>query len=190
MPSSNPHPAPKTSASPAVTVREATPADHQAIHDVIVAAYSEYAAVLSPPAFDRYLADVADVDAHARKGRLIVAERAGTIVGSVSFFDEARAEGFDWPEGWAGLRALAVDPTERRQGVGGALMRACRERAVAVGAPVLCLHTGELMTAAIAMYEAMGFRRASEFDFEGGSYLRLGETVARKVRVIAYRLDL
>jgi predicted N-acetyltransferase YhbS len=190
MRSSNPHETAETSPSPAVTVREAAPADHPAIHDVIVAAYGEYAAVLPPPIFDRYLADVADVSAHARTGRLFVAERAGTIVGSVSFFDEARAEGFDWPPGWAGLRALGVDPAARGLGVGRALMRASHGRALALGAPVLCLHTGEFMTAAIAMYEAMGFRRVPEFDFEGGSYLRIGDAAERKVMVIAYRLDL
>jgi ribosomal protein S18 acetylase RimI-like enzyme len=63
-------------------------------------------------------------------------------------------------------------------------MDACLERALAARAPVLCLHTAAFMTAAVAIYEAMGFRRAPAFDFEvpaGG---------APPVAVIAYRLDL
>jgi hypothetical protein len=52
----------------------------------------------------------------------------------------------------------------------------------------LCLHTVTFMTAAVAMYEAMGFQRAPSFDFEGVRSLNLKSD--RRVMVIAYRLDL
>jgi ribosomal protein S18 acetylase RimI-like enzyme len=64
-------------------------------------------------------------------------------------------------------------------------MDACLERARAAGAPVLCLHTAAFMTAAVALYEAMGFRRAPAYDFDvpaGGG--------APPVAILAYRLDL
>jgi hypothetical protein len=64
-------------------------------------------------------------------------------------------------------------------------MGACLERALAVRAPVLCLHTAAFMTAAVAIYEAMGFRRAPSFDFDipaGGGTPPVG--------ILAYRLDL
>jgi hypothetical protein len=53
---------------------------------------------------------------------------------------------------------------------------------------VLGLHTAAFMPAAVAMYEAMGFRRAPSFDFEATSHLRLQDT--EPVRILAYRLDL
>src|SRR6266508_341930 len=135
-----------------LSVRDAQPSDHPAIHDVLLA------------------------------------EHAGRAVGTVTFYDDAAAEGIGWPTGWAGVRALGVDPTVRGRGIGQALMRVCLQRARAAGAAVLCLHTAEFMTTAVAMYLAMGFRRVPSFDFDAASHLRL--VGARPVRVIAFRLDL
>jgi hypothetical protein len=67
-------------------------------------------------------------------------------------------------------------------------MQACLERARAAGAAVLCLHTADFMTAAVAMYLGMGFRRVPSFDFDAPGHLRPGS--GRPVRVIAFRLDL
>lgn len=171
----------------AVAVRDARPSDHPGITGVIEAAYREYAQMLPPAIFDGYLEDLLDLDARARVGRHIVAEHAGRIVGAVTYYGDAHAEGLGWPSGWAGLRALGVDPAARGLGIGKALMLTCVERARAAGAPVLCLHTAEFMTAAVAMYEAMGFRRAPAFDFEAADQ---GGPDVEPVRIIAYRLDL
>jgi hypothetical protein len=67
-------------------------------------------------------------------------------------------------------------------------MEACRRRAEAAGAEVLCLHTDRFMTAAVAIYTAMGFRRAPAFDFDATSRFALGGV--RPVPVLGYRLDL
>jgi predicted N-acetyltransferase YhbS len=157
------------------------------VRGVLQAAYQEYASVLPPAAFDRYLADLLDLDSRSRTGRLLVAEHGGRVVGTVTYYDDAAAEGVGWPSGWAGLRALGVDPTLRRLGIGHALMAACLERARAAGAAVLCLHTAEFMTAAVAMYLGMGFRRVPSFDFDATSHRRVD---GRPIRVIAFRLDL
>jgi GNAT superfamily N-acetyltransferase len=169
-------------------VRDAQTSDHPAIHDVLLAAYREYAAALPPEIFDGYLADILDLDGRAQTGRLIVAEHAGRAVGTVTYYDDAAAEGVGWPTGWAGVRALGVDPAVRGRGIGRALMGVCLERARAAGAAVLCLHTAEFMMTAVAMYLAMGFRRVPSFDFDAAGHLRLEG--ARPVRVIAFRLDL
>jgi predicted N-acetyltransferase YhbS len=171
-----------------VSVRDATPSDAEAIREVIGAAYREYAAVLPPVVFDGYLADLLDLDARVGDSRLLVAERAGRIVGTVTFFEDAAREGLGWPSGWAGLRALAVDPGARGLGIGRTLMEACRDRAVAAGATVLCLHTASFMAAAVAIYREMGFERVPEFDFSPTR--RLGVEVDTDVKVIAFRLDL
>jgi ribosomal protein S18 acetylase RimI-like enzyme len=87
----------------------------------------------------------------------------------------------------ADLRALAVDPGARGLGIGRTLMEACRDRAVAAGATVLCLHTASFMAAAVAIYREMGFERVPEFDFSPTR--RLGVEVDTDVKVIAFRLD-
>ena len=171
----------------AVRVRDAHRSDRRAIRAVLLAAYREYATVLPPAAFGPYLADILDLDARdgAPGGRLLVAEHDRRVVGTVTFYEDAAAEGLGWPPGWAGLRALGVDPAARRLGAGRALMDACLERAQAARAPVLCLHTAAFMTAALAIYEAMGFQRAPAFDFD----VPAGGT-APPVGILAYRLDL
>ena len=130
-------------------MREADRSEHEAIRAVIAAAYREYTSVLPPVLFEEYLANLLDLDARAEDGTMLVVERAGAIVGTVTFFEDAAGEGLSWPSGWAGLRALAVDPAARGLGIGRMLMDACLDRARAAGATVLGLHTASFMAAAV-----------------------------------------
>ena len=155
---------------------------------MLLAAYQQYATVMPPAVFGRYLAELLDVEARAGVGRILVAEVGGRVVGTVTYYPDAAAEGLGWPAGWAGLRALGVEPGARGRGVGRALMEACRRRAEAGGAEVLCLHTDQFMTAAVAIYTAMGFRRAPAFDFDATKRFALGGV--GPVPVLGYRLDL
>ena len=139
-------------------VRDAGASDLPAVRRVLLAAYQEYAATLPPAVFGRYRNDILDAEGRAGVGEVLVAERGGRVVGTVTYYPDASLEGFGWPAGWAGLRALGVDPGARGLGVGRGLLAACLERAEAAGAPVLCLHTAEFMTAAVAIYEQAGFR--------------------------------
>jgi ribosomal protein S18 acetylase RimI-like enzyme len=171
----------------AVSVRDAEPADHPAVREVLAAAYRQFASAARPSVFEPYLANILDVEARARTGRLLVAERAGRILGTVTFYPDPSAFRFGWPRGWAYIRALGVDPATRGQGVGRLLMEACLDRARRAGAPVLCLHTAEFMAAAIALYERMGFRRTPAFDFDAAKDLGGGKHPAP---FLAYRLGL
>jgi GNAT superfamily N-acetyltransferase len=169
-------------------VRPAGPSDLPAARRVLLAAYQEYAATLPPAVFGRYLTDILDVESRAGTGEVLVAEHGGRVVGTVTYYAEAGDQGFGWPAGWAGLRALGVEPRARGLGIGRALLEACLERALAAGAPVICLHTAEFMTAAVAIYEAAGFRRDPANDFDAAGRLALGGV--RPVPILAYRLDL
>jgi ribosomal protein S18 acetylase RimI-like enzyme len=64
------------------------------------------------------------------------------------------------------LRLLAIAPNARRRGIGRALVDECIRRSKMSGAAALGLHTSKSLGAAIAMYEAMGFRRVPERDFQ------------------------
>jgi len=97
----------------------------------------------------------------------IVAERNGTIIGSVLLYPplaKAYAEAIA-SAGWPEVRLLAVAPVARGQRVGTALMDECEQRARRVGATMLGLHTMDMMQAAVHMYEHRGFERAPELDF-------------------------
>ena len=112
----------------------------------------------------------------------IVAERAGSIAGSVLLFPPATdaygaatASG-DYPE----VRLLAVAPEARGHGIGAALMKECARRARGAGAAALGLHTTDIMRAAVRMYERLGYVRTPEHDF----------VPAPGILIKGYRLDL
>jgi len=98
-------------------IRGADRADHGAIRDVVTAAYAQYADLLGPGMFARYLADLLDLDTHASYGRLLVVETAEGIRGFATFYPDASVQGFGLPAGWAGGRARAVRPGARGHGV-------------------------------------------------------------------------
>jgi GNAT superfamily N-acetyltransferase len=156
-------------------VRDAAPADYPAIRRVLIAAYRQYADLIARDIFSPYLADLLDLDTHARHGRLLVVEAEGRIRGFGAFYRDASVQGFGWPPGWAGGRALAVHPDARGHGVARALLAACERLARDAGAPVFAFHTASFMTDAIALYERLGYRRAPEFDFDmAARYSRFG----------------
>ena len=150
----------------AVTIRVATPDDFEAASAVNRAAYAEYAAFMEPERIDRYLNNAGDVWSRQDAGDLLVAELNGEIVGSLTYYAPGpRSAAQRWPSEWAGLRLLAVAPSARGLGIGRLLMEASIERARSDGAPVIALHTTEMMEIARAMYERMGFVRAPEYDW-------------------------
>jgi ribosomal protein S18 acetylase RimI-like enzyme len=153
--------------SPDVLVRDARSPDREAIRQVTLAAYQEYAARM-PDHWPRYRQNILATLAEAGPAEQIVAERAGAIVGSVLLYPPRAltsptdgALGMPWPE----VRLLAVAPEARGRGIGAALMQECVRRAQASGTALLTLHTTDLMQAAMRLYQRMGFLRAPELDF-------------------------
>jgi predicted N-acetyltransferase YhbS len=165
-------------------VRDAVPADYPAIRRIVIAAYRQYDGLIARDIFSPYLADLLDLDTHARHGHLLVAEADGRVSGSAAFYPDASVRGLGWPPGWAGGRALAVHPAARGYGVARALLAACERLARESGAPVFAFHTASFMTGAIALYDRLGYRRAPEFDFDmAARYSRFG---AAPITAIAY----
>lgn len=163
-------------------IRDARDDERNALRNVTLAAFKEYATIMLQPLWVRYRQQIlATLDA-AGPAERIVAERHGAMVGSVLLYRPgahtygSTAGGVDEPE----VRLLAVVPAARGKGVGLALMTECARRARCAGATTLGLHTMDMMQAAMRMYERMGFVRAPDLDF----------SPAEGVLVKAYRLDL
>lgn len=169
-----------------VTVRLAEDRDMERARDVLRSAYAEYEESFPAANWAPYLEDILHLEGRAAASDLVVAEQAERIVGCVSFFPPGAKASYPsdsfsehWPPEWSAFRLLAVDPPARGSGVGRRLTEYCIERSRALGAPFLGLHTTAPMSVARAMYERMGFERASRYDF------RPGPTVL----VEAYRLE-
>ncbi|WP_246943914.1 GNAT family N-acetyltransferase [Bacillus pinisoli] len=133
-----------------------------------VEAYEEYADRL-PKAHWKALKQAITSDADIQPGaELIVGELNGQIVGSVVLFPpksdayEGLVAEVDYPE----IRMLAVDPHVRGKGVAKALITECINRTKDKGLSTIGLHTGDFMENAIRVYEAFGFKRIPQYDFE------------------------
>lgn len=167
-----------------LTIRDARDGDREAMRDVTLAAYEQYAAVMPPWAWQEYREGMIEAVTAQDPAERIVAERDGAIVGSVILYPagtevqapDSSAFTFTWPE----VRLLAVAPTARGQGIGQALVEECIARARGQGAEAITLHTADMMQTAMQMYERMGFERFPELDF----------TPAENVIIKGYRYNL
>lgn len=165
-----------------IHIRDAQTDERAAIHELTLAAYEEYATIMSPTAWGGLKQAVLSGLSTEEAVERIVAEQNGALVGSVQLYPPSAnaysgaVAGINWPE----VRLLAVLPEARGQGIGTALMNECIRRARTAGASALGLHTSESLQVAIRMYKQMGFVRAPEYDFhpEGGEVVE------------AYRLDI
>jgi GNAT superfamily N-acetyltransferase len=165
-------------------VRGAVPADYPAIGEVVAAACARYADLMPPGIFSAYLADLLDLETHARRGRLLAAEVDEQVRGFAVFYPVAPVRGFGLPHEWASGRALAVHPAARGHAIARAMLAACEYLARQAAAPVLVFHPPSIMTDAIALYERLGYTRAPEFDFDVAS--RFGQPGAVPIGSIAY----
>ena len=165
-------------------VRAAVPADHPAIREVVIAAYRQYADLIPPDIFSPYLADVLDLDTHARHGRLFVVEAGERVCAFAAFYPDASGDGFGFPAGWVSGRALAVHPDARGNGAARALLATGEYLALQAGAPVFAFHTHSYMTDAMALYERLGYRRAPQYDFDVAA--RFGRPGAATIMAHAY----
>jgi GNAT superfamily N-acetyltransferase len=181
---SAPHTAVSTRQNTVLVVRDAVPADYPAIRDVVIAAYRQYAELIAPDIFSRYLADLLDLETHARHGRLLAVEADQRVCAFAAWYPDASVQGVGLPSGWVSGRALAVHPAARGNGAARALMAAGERLAREAGAPVLAFHTVSFMTGAIALYEGLGYCRAPEFDYDWAA--RHGGSGAALITAIAF----
>jgi len=166
-------------------VRAAVPADHPAIREVVIAAYRQYADLIPPDVFTAYLADLLDLDTHARHGRLFVVDAGERVCAFAAFYPDGLTQGF--PPGWVSGRALAVHPDARGNGAARALLATGEHLALQAGAPVFAFHTHSYMTGARGLYERVGYRRAPDFDFDLAA--RFGGPGATPIMALAYLRD-
>lgn len=145
-----------------LVIREARDDELDRVAALIVDAYAEYAAKMSPDAWSIYANEIANVRGRLGDSVLLVAELDGALVGSVTMFAGWRGA----QEGSVGVRMLAVLPDKRGEGVGRALMEECAARARVAGKERIVLTTTQEMAAIREITDAMGFTREPGLDHE------------------------
>jgi GNAT superfamily N-acetyltransferase len=150
----------------ATEVRAYVEADCAAVNAVALAAFAQYADDYADwPTFSAGIGRMADL---ARDGDLLVAERAGRVVGAVVHVGPGRPRSAIFPEDWSVIRMLVVDPDARGHGIGRALVAAALERARRAGAPAVGLHTSPIMATALRLYLDIGFVREHDLPLNRG----------------------
>jgi GNAT superfamily N-acetyltransferase len=159
-----------------VRIRPAREDELDIVASLIVDAYAEHAARMSPDAWSMFAQYIANVRGRLGDAELLVAERGGRLVGAVTVFPAWRGA----QEDSLGVRLLSVPPPERGTGVGTALMRHCIDRARSHGKSRVVLTATQDMEDARDLYDRLGFVRDRSLDHEP----------APGVRAEGYALDL
>lgn len=149
-------------------ISPATLNDFDAIADLNVEAYREFAVHMCPDSWRGMEPSLRAVAARAQSMRFLVMREQGAIVGSVGYCPAVKGNPEIFPPHWAGLLLLAVTPTHRGRGIARELVSACIQRAQDDSAEVIGLFTSELMLPAQQLYESLGFHRESELSMRLG----------------------
>lgn len=151
-----------------LTIRQASDDELDTVASLVVDAYAEHAARMSPDAWSSFAQDIANVRGRLANAELLVAERDGRIVGAVTLYLSWRGA----QAATAAVRLLSVPPSERGSGVGRVLMEHCIERARSEGKERVVLTTTQEMDSARDLYEKLGFVRQPALDHEPAPGLR------------------
>jgi len=149
-------------------VEAATPSDFPAIAELNVEAYRQFAAQVSPAAWQAMQRNLRAVEIVAERAQFLVVRGDAQLAGSVAYCPAGLSDATIFPADWPSVLLLAVAPRWRGHGIAQELVQACIHRARHDGAPVLGLFTSELMTSARRIYEALGFQQDGEIPRRHG----------------------
>ena len=150
-------------ANPGFSIREAEPAEYDAIGDLVVRAYRGVGET-----DESYFDELRDTGARAAVVPVLAAveDGSGRVLGAVTYVPGPGP----FHEGEFGdaasIRMLAVEPDARGRGIGRALVEACLALAREAGRQRVSLYPRPFMTTAHAMYEGLGFERVRDLDWE------------------------
>ncbi|HVF76315.1 MAG TPA: GNAT family N-acetyltransferase [Acidimicrobiales bacterium] len=137
---------------------------------LVVHANAENLAAFPPTIAAGYRDEIVRIAGRLSGAETYVADLDGEVVGTVSLVTDAGHDGHPWPPNGAVIRFLAVAPNHAGRQLGRRLTETCVDRARALGAAFVGLHTAPVMTAARRIYERAGFVRAPDHDFSPAAH--------------------
>lgn len=146
-----------------VSIRAARPAEHAAVGALTFEAYAGAGLLDDDSGYAHELRDARGRAEHADV--LVAVDEAGTLLGTVTFCLPGSPHAELSGDGQAEFRMLAVSAAARGRGVGGMLVRACLDRASALGCHSVVISTRPQMRAAHRLYEQLGFVRTPQLDW-------------------------
>jgi GNAT superfamily N-acetyltransferase len=146
-----------------LVIRPARPEEHAAVGELVVGAYRAGGHLRRDEGYGVHLADVAG---RADEHPVLVAERDGLLVGTVTICPPGTPHSKDARPDEVEFRYLGVAREAWGTGVADALVAACDDWAREHGAAALVLSAIDWNDAATRLYERLGFDRAPERDRE------------------------
>ncbi len=128
-------------------IRRALVQDAEAIHAVMLAAFSPFRDQYTDACFDATVLDPERIRSRMSEGPVWVAQADGRIVGTVAATVDDRG---------VYVRGMGVDPQAHRQGIARRLLEAARDHAEQMGMG-MWLSTTTFLTASQRLYESFGF---------------------------------
>jgi GNAT superfamily N-acetyltransferase len=148
---------PKIAMPAQIQIRRATPEDAPTIAAVLYESFVEFKPRYTDGGFAATTPDVAQIVERLREGPAWLAMNSGAALGTVAAMVKAES---------VYIRGMAVLPSARGSGVGGALLRVVEDWAASQRCSRLFLSTTPFLGAAIGLYEESGFRRTGEGPHE------------------------
>jgi GNAT superfamily N-acetyltransferase len=159
------------------TIRNAKHAEFESIGKLMVQVYSSlegFPKESDQPEYYELLSKVGELTNKPGAELLVAVSSEGKIAGAIVYFSDMKHYGSGGTAGKeqnaGGFRLLAVDPSERGQGIGKLLAGECIRKTRERNGNQVIIHTTRAMHTAWKMYENMGFKRSEDLDFRQGEF--------------------
>ncbi len=149
-------------------IEMATRKDFEAIADLNIAAYAEFASCLPSGSWEVMQKNLRNIAKRAESAEFIVYRSSNDIIGSVAYCPSGKGDTTIFSPDMASLLLLAVHPEHRGKGIAKALTVACIAKAVNDKASLIGLFTSELMQSAQHIYRNLGFQQDLELPKRHG----------------------
>ena len=146
----------------------ATSKDFEAIADLNVAAYAEFACCLQLGSWKVMQKNLRNIAERAEAAEFMVYRSGNDIIGSVAYCPAGKGDPAIFKPDMASLLLLAVHPQHRGKGIAKALTIECIARAKNDKASSIALFTSELMQSAQCIYRGLGFQQELELPMRYG----------------------
>ncbi len=146
-------------------IREAIDADADVVARIIEEVYIA-GGWADPQRSPDYVAELLDARTRIAEATVLIAEEGDRWAGTVTATQSPSGLANIARRGELEIRMLAVVPSARQRGIARALVTACEDLARSRGLTRMVLSTEPAMTAAIRLYEGLGYVRTPDRDWE------------------------
>ena len=143
-----------------LNIRDYRSTDAAELNKTVLFAFEQYSAHFNE--WETFCERIGTMSSLSDQAEIIVAEYDDILCGAVAYYSPGKETSGFFPEEWASIRLLVVDPKYRGQGIARALMSELIVRAKKDSSQAIGLHTSRVMEVALSMYIRMGFKKYRE----------------------------